>query len=92
MARLARVVVPRVPHHVTQRGNRRQATFFNEGDYGAYLDFMAEWRRRCGVAVWVTRERLGRVVRSPRKIPTQMPITMATPKSGDQEPWQTERE
>jgi len=25
-----------MPHHVTQRGNRRQQTFFNEGDYPAY--------------------------------------------------------
>jgi len=52
MARLARVVVPDVPHHVTQRGNRRQATFFNEDDYSAYLELMAEWCRCCGVAVW----------------------------------------
>jgi REP element-mobilizing transposase RayT len=34
MARLARVVVPGVAHHVTQRGNRRQATFFQEDDWG----------------------------------------------------------
>ncbi len=45
MARLARVVVPGMPHHVTQRGNRRQATFFCDDDYQAYLDLMAEW---CG--------------------------------------------
>jgi len=46
--------------------------------------------------VRVTREKLGRVVRSSQKIPIQMPITMATPKAGElpeyQEPWQTERE
>ncbi|MFZ5626936.1 MAG: transposase, partial [Bacillota bacterium] len=30
MARIARVVAPGVPHHVTQRGNRRQQTFFCE--------------------------------------------------------------
>ena len=52
MARLARVVVPGVPHHLTQRGNRREATFFNEADYAAYLALMAEWCGRCGVAVW----------------------------------------
>ena len=28
MARMPRVVVPSFPHHVTQRGNRRQKTFF----------------------------------------------------------------
>ena len=52
MARLARVVVSGVPHHITQRGNRRQATFFNEADYAAYLELMSEWCWRCGVAVW----------------------------------------
>ena len=41
MARLAGVVVPSVPHHVTQRGNRRLTTFFSEDDYRAYLDLMA---------------------------------------------------
>jgi len=28
MARLARYVIPDVPHYVTQRGNGRQQTFF----------------------------------------------------------------
>ena len=32
MARLPRVVIPGIPHHVTQRGNRRERTFFEEGD------------------------------------------------------------
>jgi putative transposase len=41
MARLARVVVPGIPHHVTQRGNRRQQTFFAD-DYAAYRDQLAE--------------------------------------------------
>lgn len=52
MARLARIVVPGVPHHVTQRGNRRQPTFFGDGDYRLYLDLMAEWCGRYSVAVW----------------------------------------
>ena len=52
MARLARVVVPAVPHHVTQRGNRRQETFFNDEDYGAYLSLLGEWCGRCAVEVW----------------------------------------
>ncbi len=33
MPRIARVTVPSVPHHVTQRGNRRQKTFFNNKDF-----------------------------------------------------------
>ncbi|PIQ46808.1 MAG: transposase, partial [Deltaproteobacteria bacterium CG12_big_fil_rev_8_21_14_0_65_43_10] len=27
MARIARVVIPGIPHHITQRGNRRMQTF-----------------------------------------------------------------
>jgi putative transposase len=52
MARMARVVVPGLPHHVTQRGNRRQATFFGQSDYLLYLNLMAQWCSRCRVAVW----------------------------------------
>lgn len=30
MARLARFILPDAPHHVTQRGNRRQQVFFGD--------------------------------------------------------------
>jgi len=33
MAMMARVVIPNYPHHVTQRGNRWQKTFFCEDEY-----------------------------------------------------------
>jgi putative transposase len=52
MARLARVVAAGMPHHITQRGNRRQPTFFRDEDYAEYLELMAEWTRECDVAVW----------------------------------------
>ena len=52
MARLARVVIPGMPHHVTQRGNRRQQTFFHDEDYAAYLELMAQWCRAEGVEIW----------------------------------------
>jgi putative transposase len=52
MARLARVVIPGLPHHITQRGNRRQQTFFVEEDYRAYLELMRDWCRKEGVEVW----------------------------------------
>ena len=52
MARLARVVVPGMPHHVTQRGNRRQPTFFCDADYAVYLELMAEWCEKCAVRIW----------------------------------------
>ena len=43
MPRIARVVAPNTPHHVTQRGNRRQITFFRDADYVRYLQLAAEW-------------------------------------------------
>ncbi len=52
MPRLARVVAPGCPHHVIQRGNRRQPVFFRDEDYALYIDLMAEWCAKCGVAVW----------------------------------------
>ena len=52
MARLARVVVPGHPHHVTQRGNGRARTFFSDGDYALYRDLLAENCRAAEVAVW----------------------------------------
>ena len=42
MARLPRLVLPGYPYHVTQRGNRRQQTFFEEGDYALYRDLLSE--------------------------------------------------
>jgi putative transposase len=41
LARIARIVVPGVPHHVTQRGNRQQPIFFREGDQGVYRRMLA---------------------------------------------------
>ncbi len=52
MARLARVVAAGLPHHVTQRGNRRQSVFFRDDDYRAYASLLAEGCARFGVAVW----------------------------------------
>lgn len=52
MARLARYVLPGVPHHVTQRGNGRQQTFFGEADYAAYRDLLGVHCAAHGVAVW----------------------------------------
>lgn len=52
MARLPRLVVPDHPHHVTQRGNRRQAVFTQDDDYALYRDLMAQSCERNGVEVW----------------------------------------
>lgn len=52
MARFARVVVPGLPHHVTQRGNRREPIFFEDGDQEVYRDLLAEQLVRRGVEAW----------------------------------------
>lgn len=52
MARIARVIAPGIPHHITQRGNRRQQTFFCDDDYTVYLDLMAEWCGKYRVEIW----------------------------------------
>ena len=49
MARLARIVIPGLPHHVTQRGNRREPIFFEDGDQEVYRGLLAEQTRRRGV-------------------------------------------
>ena len=40
MPRIARIVAEGFPHHITQRGNRRQKVFFSESDYQRYLDLL----------------------------------------------------
>lgn len=52
MARLPRIVVPGLPHHVTQRGNGRQRVFFNEDDYRFYKDCLGASCRAADVEVW----------------------------------------
>lgn len=52
MPRPSRIVVPGLPHHVTQRGNRREPIFFEAGDQQRYLDILAIQTRRHGVEVW----------------------------------------
>ena len=52
MPRIARAVAPGIPHHVTQRGNRRQRVFFGASDYAAYVDTMAECCMRVGLEIW----------------------------------------
>jgi len=46
MARLARVVIPGVPHHVTQRGNNRQDIFFVDDDRRVFVELLRESNNR----------------------------------------------
>ena len=52
MARLARIVIPGIPHHVTQRGNRRERTFFEDADYKRYRTMLGDAAKRAGAEVW----------------------------------------
>jgi len=46
LPRASRIVIPDVPHHVVQRGNRRQPIFFSEEDRSRYVDWLAEGCQR----------------------------------------------
>jgi putative transposase len=45
MARLARIVVVNVPHHVTQRGNARQFLLASDGERLVYLELLRQYVR-----------------------------------------------
>ena len=51
MPRRARIVIPDVPHHVTQRGNNRQDVFFVPDDRKIYLELLREQAQRFGLQV-----------------------------------------
>jgi REP element-mobilizing transposase RayT len=52
MSRVARIVVPGYPHHVTQRGNRRADVFETDDDRHAYLRFLKKYGERHGLDIW----------------------------------------
>ena len=52
MARLARVIIPGYPHHIIQRGNRRQDVFFQESDYNDYLELLKSWCAHEKIEIW----------------------------------------
>jgi len=51
-ARQARLVAGGVPHHVIQRGNRRQKVFFERQDREYYLKLLADKTQKYRVQVW----------------------------------------
>jgi putative transposase len=52
MARLPRIALPDLPYHVTQRGNRRQAVFFQPEDRRLYLDLLRRQAQQYGLEIW----------------------------------------
>ena len=46
MPRLARTVFACVPHHITQRGNRREDVFYVEEYYKTYLEWLSHYSQQ----------------------------------------------
>lgn len=51
MPRKPRFYIPDVPVHIVQRGHSREPVFFENDDYQAYLDWLAEAAERYGCAI-----------------------------------------
>lgn len=51
MPRMARVVCPGIPHHITQRGVRRFNVFLDEADHRRYLELLAFYAPRFGLGI-----------------------------------------
>ena len=52
MARMARIVIPNIPHHVTQRGNRKLEVFFQDQDFEEYLALLKQYVTPYRVSIW----------------------------------------
>ena len=51
MPRRHRIVVPRYPHHIVQRGHNRLTVFFTDADRSAYLETLEEFRDKLGLQI-----------------------------------------
>ncbi len=51
MPRPPRLVIPGLPHHVTQRGNYRQRVFHRDEDRRLYIDLLRDFSRHYGVSI-----------------------------------------
>ena len=52
MPRVGRTVIPGLPHHVTQRGNRGQRVFQEDGDWRWYLQLITAAAAASGTEIW----------------------------------------
>ena len=51
MPRIARVVIPGTPHHITQRGNRLEDVFFCDDDRQKYLELLHHYSQKKGLLI-----------------------------------------
>ena len=52
MPKIPRVVVPGYPHHIVQRGSRRQKVFFSDLDKKMYIQMLHESAVLFGIEIW----------------------------------------
>jgi putative transposase len=52
MPRIARIIAPGYPHHVTQRGNNRTTVFFDDQDRQTYLKLLSKYSESFSLQVW----------------------------------------
>lgn len=52
MPRVARIIAPQYPHHITQRGNNRTDVFFDDEDKAVYLTVLSNYCKKWNVEVW----------------------------------------
>ena len=52
MAKLARIVVAGMPHHITHRGNRKCVLFWDESDRKTYLRILLDQLIKTGLRIW----------------------------------------
>ncbi len=50
MPKIRRIILPGVPHHITQRGNRRVKVFADARDYALYLNLLRTYSTRHGLS------------------------------------------
>ena len=52
MPRIARIIAPGYPHHITQRGNNRATVFFDDDDRHLYLKLLGNYAHKHRVQIW----------------------------------------
>jgi REP-associated tyrosine transposase len=52
LTRLRRLIIPGCPHHLVQRGNRRQRVFFSDEDKAFFLILLGRQAAKHGIMIW----------------------------------------
>ncbi len=52
MPRIARIIAPGYPHHITQRGNNRATVFFDDEDRRTYLKLLSAYAHKHSLQIW----------------------------------------